>query len=77
MPCVTVVRLRVHTWRKWGFSSSPFPHSAPIPPSDIIVGMSEHNVGGLEQRLTWYVLGKQTLNKRVAVHVLLGSLSLS
>lgn len=77
MPCVTVVRLRVHTWRKWGISSSPFPHSAPIPPSDIIVGVSEHNVEGLEQRLTWYVLHKQTLNKRVAVHVLLGSLSLS
>ena len=74
---MTVVRLRVHTWRKWGISSSPFPHSAPIPPSDIMVDMSEHNAEGLERRLTWYVLGKQTLNKRVALHVLLGSLSLS
>lgn len=74
---MTVVRLRVHTWRKWGIFSSPFPHSAPIPPSDIMVDMSEHNAEGLERRLTWYVLGKQTLNKRVALHALLGSLSLS
>ena len=77
MPYVTAVWLRAHTWRKWGMSSSPFPHSAPIPPSDIIVDKSEHNAEGLEQQLTWCVLGKQTLNKMVALHVLLGSLSLS